>query len=77
MSVLHRITIPPKRQRHSNQCPVTSDLGEWECCANEVHEFREPMVSLTVSIDDDHTLHLFCEAHQVDAAVDKLKQLLG
>jgi len=74
MSVLHEITVPPRRNGKS---VVVSDLGEWECCANEVHTFHEPMVSLTVSIDDDHTLHLFCEAHQVDAAVDKLKHLLG
>jgi len=35
------------------------------------------MMSLTVSIDDDHTVHLFCEADQVDAAVERLRRLLS
>jgi hypothetical protein len=77
MSVLHRITLPPKQQWRSDYGPIASDLGEWQSCDGESHEFCDPMVSRTVSIDDDHTLHLFCEAHRVDAAVERLRQLLG
>jgi len=77
MSVLHRITLPPKGRWVSDRSPIASDLGEWQSCAGEAHEFHDPMVSLTVSIDDDHTLHLFCEADQVDAAVERLRQLLS
>jgi len=73
MSVLHRIKLPDKR---SGQV-VTSDLGDWECCADEVHSFYAPMVQLTVSIDADHTLHMFCEADQVEAAVAVLRGRLG
>lgn len=73
MSVIHCIKLPANRNgRHV----VVSDLGEWECCADEVHSFYEPMVQLTMAIDDDHTLHLFCEADQVDAAVAVLRNRL-
>jgi hypothetical protein len=73
MSVLHRIKLPPKRK----SCQVVvSDLGDWECCADEVHSFYEPMVQLTVPIDADHTLHMFCEADQVDAAIAALRDRL-
>jgi hypothetical protein len=34
------------------------------------------MVQLTVSIDADHTLHVFCEADQVDAAIAALRDRL-
>jgi hypothetical protein len=73
MSVLHRIKLPPKRK--SRQV-VVSDLGDWECCADEVHSFNKPMVQLTVPIDADHTLHMFCEAGQVDAAIAALRDRL-
>ena len=69
MSVLHRIKLPAKR-RHPD---VNSDLGVWQCCADEVHSFYEPMVQLTVSSDADHALHMFCEADQVEAAVAMLR----
>lgn len=72
MSVLHRIKLSASRKSQN----VTSDLGEWECCADEVHTFYEPMVQLSVGIDADHTLHLFCEADQVDAAIAMLKNRL-
>ena len=73
MSVLHRIKLPPKRK--SRQV-VVSDFGDWQCCADEVHSFYEPMVQLTVSIDADHILHMFCEADQVDAAIAALRDRL-
>ena len=73
MSVIHRIKVPA-----TSRIPdVDSDLGVWECCADEVHSFYEPMVSLTVEIDADHTLHMFCEADQVEAAVAVLRSRLG
>ena len=77
MSVLNGITIPPKWRWISDRSPIASDLGECESCDGEAHEFHDPMMSLTVSIDDDHTVHLFCEADQVDAAVGRLRQLLS
>lgn len=73
MSVIHRINLPAKRRG----ADVDSDLGDWECCADEVHSFYEPMVQLTVSIDDHHTLHMFCEADQVEKAVAVLRDRLG
>ena len=69
MSVLHRIKFPPQRTGPD----VASDLGEWKCCADEVHTFYAPMVGLVVEIDADHTLHMFCEADQVDAAIAALR----
>jgi hypothetical protein len=72
MSVLHRIKLPAKRWSPD----VDSDLGVWQCCADEVHSFYEPMVGLSIEIDADHTLHLFCEADQVDAAVAVLRDRL-
>lgn len=74
MSVLHRISLPSRR---SNLLPIPSPLGEWECCADEVHSFCEPMVQTTLAIDADHTLHLFCEADQVDAAIEVLRLKLA
>jgi hypothetical protein len=73
MSILHRIKLPANRWSPD----VDSDLGIWECCADEVHSFYEPMVSLSIEIDADHTLHLFCEADQVDAAVAALRRRLA
>jgi hypothetical protein len=73
VSVLRRIDLPPKRK--SRQV-VASDLGDWQCCADEVHSFNEPMVQLTVSIDAGHILHMFCEADQVDAAIAALRDRL-
>jgi hypothetical protein len=73
MSVLHRIKLPANRGGPD----IASDLGVWQCCADEVHSFYEPMVGLSIEIDDDHTLHLFCEADQVDAAVAVLRGRLG
>lgn len=73
MDVLHRIKLPADRSGPS----VTSDLGDWDCCANEVHSFYEPMVQITISIDNDHTLHLFCEADQVEKAVAVLRAKLS
>jgi hypothetical protein len=72
MSVLHRIQIPRRKQPK----PIPSPIGQWESAADEVHEFREPMVQLTVSIDDDHTLHMFCEASQVERVPGVLRGLL-
>jgi hypothetical protein len=69
VTILHRIKYPPQRTGPA----VASDLGEWECCADEVHTFYAPMVGLVVAIDDDHDLHMFCEADQVDAAVAALR----
>ena len=69
MTICHRIKFPANRDRRV----VASDLGEWECCADEVHTFYAPMVGLVVAIDDDHTLHMFCEADHVDAAVAALR----
>jgi hypothetical protein len=72
MSVLHRIKLPAGPQ----SLDVDSDLGVWECCADEVHTFYAPMVRLSIAIDDDHTLHMFCEADQVEAAVALLRDRL-
>lgn len=52
-------------------------MGEWESAAGDVHTFYEPMVELSVEIDDDHTLHLFCEADQVDRIPEVLARLIG
>jgi hypothetical protein len=73
MSVLHRIKLPAKRRSPD----VDNDLGVWQCCADEVHSFYEPMVGLSIEIDADHTLHMFCEADQVDAAVAALRRRLA
>jgi hypothetical protein len=73
MSVLHRIKLPANRRIPD----VNSELGAWQCCANEVHSFYEPMVQLTVEINADHTLHMFCEADQVDEVVAVLRSRLG
>lgn len=73
MSVLHRIEIPPLTASAS----LESDLGVWDCCANEKHSFYEPMMQLTLSIDADHTLHLFCEADQIEAAIKMLQSKLS
>lgn len=62
MSVLHGITIPPKGRWVSDRSPIASDLGEWESCDGEANEFHDPM---------------FCEADQVDAAVERLRRLLS
>lgn len=72
MTVLHRIHIPggPRPE------PIPSPIGQWESATGEVHEFYEPMVQLTVSIDDDHTLHMFCEAGQVGRVPGVLRGLL-
>jgi hypothetical protein len=72
MSVLHRIKIPRRKKPE----PIPSPIGQWESAADEVHEFREPMVQLTVSIDDDHTLHMFCEASQVERVPGVMAVLL-
>jgi len=74
MSIIHRIKLPASDNWRKN---VVSDLGEWECCANEEHSFYEPMVSLSIQINADHTLHMFCEADQVDAAVAMLRDMLA
>ncbi len=42
-----------------------------------MHSFYEPMVQTTLAIDADHTLHLFCEADQVDAAIEVLRLKLA
>ena len=73
MSVIHRIKLPVKRRGPD----VDSDLGTWQCCADEVHSFYEPMVQLTVEIDADHTLQMVCEADQVEAAVAVLRGRLA
>jgi hypothetical protein len=73
MSVIHRIKLPAKRRGPE----ADSDLGTWQCCADEVHSFYEPMVQLTVEIDADHTLQMFCEADQVEAAVAVLRGRLA
>jgi hypothetical protein len=72
MTVLHRIHIPGGKQPE----PIPSPIGQWESAAGEVHEFYEPMMQLTVSIDDDHTLHLFCEAGQVERVPGVLMELV-
>ena len=72
MSTIHTIKVPGDPQPD----PTPSPIGEWESAAGEVHTFYEPMVSLSVEIDDDHTLLLFCEAHQVDRVPGALKRLL-
>jgi hypothetical protein len=69
MPVLHRIKLPAGYTSDN----VPSDLGDWECCADEVHSFYAPMVQLSLAIDADHTLHMFCEADQVEAAVAMLR----
>jgi hypothetical protein len=74
MSILHRIQVPPADP--NAPAPIPSLLGEWESCAGEVHTFYEPMVRLTLAINADHTLHMFCEADQVDAVAGVLTQRL-
>ncbi len=70
MSVLHRIKVPASSKRSYS---VESDLGDWECCADEVHTFYSPMVQLSLAIDADHTLHMFCEADQVENTIAMLR----
>jgi hypothetical protein len=72
MSVLRRIQIPRRKQPE----PIPLPIGQWQSAADEVHEFREPMVQLTVSIDGDHTLHMFCEASQVERVPGVMAVLL-
>jgi len=73
MSVLHRIQI----LSGNKPAPLINSMGQWESAAGEVHSFSEPMVQLTVGIGDDHTLHLFCEAGQVDRVPAALARLIG
>lgn len=73
MSILHRISY----SGNSRPDPIPSPMGEWESAAGDVHTFYEPMVELSVEIDDDHTLHLFCEADQVDRIPEVLARLIG
>jgi hypothetical protein len=73
MPVLHRIKIPGGKK----PAPLINSMGQWESAAGEVHSFSEPMVQLTVGIGDDHTLHLFCEAGQVDRVPAALARLIG
>jgi hypothetical protein len=72
MSTIHTIKVPAGPAPD----PIPSPIGEWESAAGEVHTFHEPMVSLSVEIDPDHTLHMFCEAHQVDRVPGVLARLL-
>lgn len=72
MSTIHTINVPAGPAPD----PILSPIGDWESAAGEVHTFHEPMVSLSVEIDPDHTLHMFCEAHQVDRVPGVLARLL-
>lgn len=72
MSVIHRVEVPGDPR----PAPTPSFIGDWESAADEVHSFYEPMVQLSVEIDADHTLHLFCEADQVDRVPAVLARLL-
>jgi hypothetical protein len=73
MSVLHRIQIPGGKK----PAPLINSMGQWESAAGEVHTFGDGMVQLIVAIDDDHTLHLLCEADQIDKVPAVLARLIG
>lgn len=72
MPVLHRIELPGGKK----PAPLINSMGQWESAAGEVHSFGDEMVQLTVAIDGDHTLHLFCEAGQIDRVPAALARLI-
>jgi hypothetical protein len=72
METIHTIKVPAGPAPD----PIPSPIGEWESAAGEVYTFHESMVSLSVEIDDDHALHLFCEADQVNRVPEALARLL-
>lgn len=72
MSTIHTIKVPAG----PTPDPIPSPIGDWHSAAGEVYTFHERMVSLSVEIDDDHTLELFCEADQVDRVPGVLARLL-
>ena len=72
MSTIYTVNVPAGPAPD----PTPSPIGDWESAAGEVLTFYEPMVSLSVEIDDNHSLLLFCDAHQVDRVPGALKRLL-
>jgi hypothetical protein len=73
MTTIHSIKVAAGNRPQ----PIVTAMGEWTSAAGDIHTFYDPMVEMAVEIDADHTLHMFCEADQVDQVPAALAQLLA
>ena len=56
--------------------PFLDDLTDWRDQNAGVITFEEPMSGLTLSVDDDHVMHIYCHSQVKETALERLRKLL-
>ena len=59
-----------------NTPPFLDDLTDWRDHDAGVVTLEEPMSDLTLSVDDEHVMHIYCHSEVKEAALERLRKLL-